>query len=127
MRHEAWGMGREETNGDGDTDAVALAVALYEATQAFPPDERLGLTAQVRRAGVSIPSNIAEGWGRGARADYARFLRMARGSLYEVRTQLVIARTIGLLSPDGASALDSRIESVRRQLHALLGAVERSA
>lgn len=145
MRHGAWSMGADETGEDARldavhdssvrsyedlrvwNDAVALVAALYDATRGFPPDERFGLTSQVRRAGVSIPSNIAEGWGRGAHADYVRFLRMARGSLYEVRTQLVIARTIGLLGEERFVELDTRIEAVRRQLHALIGAVERSA
>lgn len=133
---EAWGIGHE-----GDAvqeavrsfedlrvwnDAVQLAVALYSVTRAFPSDEQFGLTSQLRRAGVSIPSNIAEGWGRGSRGDYARFLKVARGSLYEVRTQLVIAREIGLLATSDTDALNRQVEAVCRQLQALIGAVERS-
>ena len=79
-------------------EAIALVAAVYRVTGAFPPAEQLGLTSQLRRAAVSIPSNIAEGWGRGSRADYTRFLRVARGSLYEVKTQLIIAQRSGLLT-----------------------------
>jgi len=75
--------------------AVELSVALYELTRSFPRDEIYGLTSQLRRAGVSVASNIAEGWGRGTRADYRNFLCVARGSALEVQTQLVIAGRLG--------------------------------
>ncbi|RPI59311.1 MAG: four helix bundle protein, partial [Planctomycetaceae bacterium] len=64
--------------------SMELAGQIYEATQKFPADERFGLTSQLRRAAVSVPSNIAEGYGRGTRKDYKRFLQVARGSLYEL-------------------------------------------
>ena len=107
-------------------DAMALAAELYDATRAFPDDERFGLVSQIRRAVVSVPSNIAEGWGRGSKGDYARFLKVARGSLYEIRIQVLIAQRVGFLNEGEASPLLERIESVRRQLHALIRAVERS-
>lgn len=72
-----------------------LTVALYELTSAFPADERYGLTSQLRRAGVSVASNIAEGYGRGATGEYKHFLGMARGPNAEVQTQLVIAGELG--------------------------------
>ncbi|MFY9748005.1 MAG: four helix bundle protein [Acidobacteriaceae bacterium] len=75
--------------------AVELSVALYELTRSFPREEIYGLTSQLRRAGVSAASNIAEGWGRGTRADYRNFLCVARGSALEVQTQLVIAGRLG--------------------------------
>jgi len=106
-------------------DAVAFSVRIYEISAGFPPAERFGLTAQVRRAGVSVPSNIAEGWGRGSGPDYVRFLRIARGSLYEVRTQLEIAHRLGWIGAEEALALDADLSSVRRQLHALIRAVDR--
>ncbi len=73
----------------------AMVKAIYEATVAFPREERFGLTAQVRRAAVSIPSNVAEGYGRGTRKDYVHFLQTARGSLYEMETQVILADDLG--------------------------------
>jgi four helix bundle protein len=79
--------------------AIEMSVALYKLTEKFPKDEIYGLTSQLRRAGVSTASNIAEGFGRGSTADYKRFLGMARGSNFEVQTQLVIARELQFGDP----------------------------
>jgi four helix bundle protein len=76
--------------------AIEMSVALYRTTEKFPKTEIYGLTSQLRRAGVSTASNIAEGFGRGSTADYLKFLRVARGSNFEVQTQLVIAKELGL-------------------------------
>jgi len=76
--------------------AVQMSVALYRLTQGFPREELYGLTSQLRRAGVSVASNIAEGWGRQSDGEYKHFLGMARGSNMEVQTQLVIAAELGL-------------------------------
>ena len=72
-----------------------MSVALYKLTENFPKQEIYGLTSQIRRAGVSVASNIAEGYGRGSTGDYRRFLGMACGSNLEVQTQLVIAHKLG--------------------------------
>ena len=79
--------------------AMELTRQLYLATEGMPPDERFGLTMQMRRAAVSIPSNIAEGYARQSRPDYTRFLKIARGSLAELSTQIEIATTLGFLTP----------------------------
>jgi four helix bundle protein len=92
--------------------AFALVLRVYEASKAFPNEERFGLTQQVRRAAVSIPSNIAEGWGRFSRIDYLRFLDMARGSTFELQTQLKLADALGFLRS-------------HRDIHELVGEVER--
>ncbi|HEX4309037.1 MAG TPA: four helix bundle protein [Acidobacteriaceae bacterium] len=75
--------------------AMELTSLLYTLTRKFPREEIYGLSSQLRRAGVSIASDIAEGSGRGTRADYRSFLRIARGSTLEIQTQLIIARDLG--------------------------------
>jgi four helix bundle protein len=75
---------------------MQMAVSVYKLTQAFPKDELYGLTSQMRRATVSIPSNIAEGHGRLNTGEYRQFLGIARGSNFELQTQLEIARSLGL-------------------------------
>jgi len=76
--------------------AMQLAVSIYRLTQDFPRDELYGLTGQIRRAAVSIPSNIAEGHGRMGTGEYRQFLGIARGSNFELQTQIEIARALGL-------------------------------
>jgi len=71
--------------------AIELSLAIYKLTAAFPSSERFGLTNQLRRAAVSVASNIAEGYGRSTRGEYVLFLGHARGSIFEVQTQLVIS------------------------------------
>jgi four helix bundle protein len=77
-----------------------LVTEIYRVTQAFPKEEMFGLTAQMRRASVSIPSNIAEGAARTGSREYAQFLNVARGSLSELETQLFIACDLGYISND---------------------------
>ena len=104
---------------------IQLAEAIYSLTKDFPESERFGLTSQLRRASVSIASNIAEGWGRGSRQDYVRFLRIARGSLYEVRTQIVIAHRVGFVSVADAERFRKQTEILRRQLQGLITSLQR--
>lgn len=75
-------------------EAMGLATRLYRLTETFPADERFGLISQVRRAAVSVPSNIAEGAARGTRKEFVRFLVIARGSLSELDTQLRVAQNL---------------------------------
>lgn len=112
-----------------DLDAWQLSIRVtrfvYRASEKFPADERFGLTSQIRRASVSVASNIAEGWGRGTTTDYARFLRMARGSLYEVETQCVIARELGFMDKQVYEATDEVISECGRVLGGLLRSIEK--
>jgi len=78
--------------------ARALVRNVYTVTRAFPADERFGLTNQLRRSAVPVPSNIAEGYGRGQRRDYVRYLQIARGSLFELQTQLLLAGDLGYIT-----------------------------
>lgn len=101
-------------------EGIVLCERVYAFTATFPESERFGLTSQLRRAAVSVPSNIAEGWGRGSRAEYVRFLKIARGSLFELRTQLIVAGRVGLCEVSAsAPALDCAAQ-VRRMLHGLI-------
>ena len=84
--------------------AIALAEQCCEMTTAFPREEMFGLTAQIRRAAVSIPSSIAEGYGREQTGNFLRFLRVAQGSARELETQLHLAVRLKLVAPDRATA-----------------------
>jgi len=86
--------------------AKALAARIYQATEQFPKPETYGLTSQIRRAAVSVPSNIAEGQGRLTPGEFCYFLGQARGSLLELDTQLAIAVDLNYLQPDRYKALD---------------------
>jgi four helix bundle protein len=97
-----------------------LITSIYEVTRGFPQDERFGLTNQVRRAAVSIASNIAEGQGRGEGQDFQRFLRVARGSTQEVETQIIIAVKLGYLSEEKATEVFQLSDEVGRLINGLL-------
>ena len=97
--------------------SVELVGLVYEEIKKFPLDERFALIDQLRRSVVSIPSNIAEGNGRMTNKDYAHFLAIARGSLYETMTQLEIAKNLGYLSSI------EKIESVATEVGRMLGAM----
>jgi four helix bundle protein len=103
---------------------VDLVVEVYRATQAFPKSELYGLTNQLRRAAVSVPSNIAEGKGRFTDREFALFLRHARGSLLEVETQLFIAGKLGYLTSEKVESLASQTEQLAKTLNALLNVVK---
>ncbi|HEY5649871.1 MAG TPA: four helix bundle protein [Acidimicrobiia bacterium] len=96
---------------------------MYAASATFPPDERFGLTQQLRRAAVSIASNIAEGCGRDTDADLARFLSIAAGSTSECESQIATAGNLGFLEEREAVRLMDQAEHIRRQLHKLALAV----
>lgn len=106
--------------------AMELCTNIYEISRAFPNDERFGLTSQIRRAVVSIPSNIAEGYGRQRTQDYLRFLDVALGSLYEVETQLLLCRNLRFAAEDGIAACMSLVRDVDRLLCGLSRAVRNS-
>ena len=98
--------------------AMTLAEKIYDLTASFPDSERYGLTSQLRRAAVSVPSNIAEGAARGSNADFIRFLYIARGSLSEVETQCQLAKRFGYTRDMDALMLD--ISAVFAQLGGLI-------
>ena len=99
-------------------EAMALVKLVYEYTRSFPEEEKYGLTSQMRRAAVSVPSNISEGAARGSDPDFVRFLNMARGSLAELETQVIIANELSYAQP--CKALSSQIELVFSLLAGLI-------
>ena len=105
--------------------AMDLVVEVYCTSESFPKRETYGLTAQCRRAAVSLPSNIAEGHGRKHLGDYLHQLSIANGSLMELETQILIAGRMGYLSSDKADALLRRSSDVGRMLAGLIAALKR--
>jgi len=99
--------------------AIDLTFAIYAATKLFPKDELFGLTSQLRRAAVSIPSNIAEGQSRSTTGEFKQFLGIAAGSLAELQTQLIIASGLGLATEQTLDTCDTLAIEVSKMLHAL--------
>ena len=104
-------------------DSIQLAKAIYKLTERFPKHETYALADQVRRAIVSVPSNIAEGQARKAPGDFRRFLHIALGSLAEVDTQLVLAQEFGYLNGSDVDSLFEQIQVLRKKLYALINSL----
>jgi len=104
-------------------EAVELALAVYRVTMTFPRNEVYGLTSQMRRAAVSISSNIAEGKGHSSDGDFGRFLFHARGSLLELQTQVMIAKGLEYLTAEQASKLIQTTDDLGRGLNGLIQTV----
>ena len=100
--------------------AIQLSTAIYRLTADFPKEEIYGLTSQLRRAGVSVASNIAEGYGRASRREYKQFLAMARGSNLEVQTQLTIAAELGFAVVSKLHATEELSHEVGKMLRAII-------
>jgi four helix bundle protein len=98
---------------------IALVKLVYELTRTFPPDERFGLVSQMRRAAVSVPSNLAEGQARHTTGEFIQFVSHAEGSVAELDTQLIIAVELGYCSDDSASGAFALLNELRRMLNAL--------
>jgi len=105
---------------------MTLAKHVYEMSNAFPARERFGITSQIRRAAVSVPSNIAEGYGRNSTADYLRFLRMAVGSAYEIETQLLLCKELGYAEKRTVQNVRNVLIEVMKMLMALVSKVKTS-
>jgi len=99
--------------------AHALTLRTYAVTRSFPREETYGLTSQMRRAAVSIGSNIAEGCGRNAKKEMGYFVRIALGSTQELRYQFILGRDLGWIPESDYPSLEAGIDEVRAMLHAL--------
>ncbi|MBZ5627783.1 MAG: four helix bundle protein [Acidobacteriia bacterium] len=100
--------------------SIELVTFVYRLTKQFPKEEIYGLTSQIRRAAVSVPSNIAEGQGRLSKKDFRHFLGQARGSLLELETQLLIASNLGYMREPALKEFMERSGEVSRILHRLI-------
>ncbi len=100
--------------------AMLLAKTIYQLTKRLPDDERFGLTSQLRRAAVSIPSNIAEGQGRLTKGEFKQFLGTARGSVFEVETQLLLASELNYIDQTAAKSTLEMSGEVSRMLNGLI-------
>lgn len=107
--------------------AMDLVTQIYRVTRTFPRDELYGLVSQLRRAAVSIPSNLAEGHGRNSRNEFRQFIGQARGSLSEVETQLEIAKNLGYINAETLDALMTQAEAVGKMLTGLRSWSEKAA
>jgi four helix bundle protein len=97
-------------------DAIELVADVYRLTESFPTRERYGLTSQIRRASVSVPANIAEGYGRATRGEYLNLLSVARGSLNEVETLFLVCMRLGVGERAALDALCSNVEVLQKRL-----------
>jgi four helix bundle protein len=104
--------------------AMQLTIAIYRLTQAFPREELYGLTSQIRRSAVSVPSNIAEGHGRLNSGEYRQFLGIACGSNFELQTQLEIARALEIGNPRLLDGAESLSHEVGKMLYAILESIK---
>jgi len=98
-------------------DSVELADTIYTVTERYPRQEVYGISSQMQRAAVSIPSNIAEGSGKGSNRDFARFLSISLGSLFELETQVVISHRRGYFDDPQYYALLTTIESLQKRIY----------
>lgn len=104
-----------------------LVLQVYRATKSFPPEERYGLTSQLRRSTLSVPTNIAEGSKRQTSAEYAHFLNIAEGSLAESQYLLMVSKDLGYLSALITAPLLSEADEIAKMLHALRAKVSKSS
>jgi four helix bundle protein len=98
--------------------AIDLTTNVYKATARFPPEEKFGLTAQIRKSAISIPSNIAEGAGRNSNKEFCYFLGVSNGSSFELQTQLIISRNLELIN-DEVDVLLDEIEQLQKMNYTL--------
>ncbi|MEL6657958.1 MAG: four helix bundle protein [Bacteroidota bacterium] len=100
-------------------DSLELAKEIYKATRSFSKEEAFGLTHQIKKSAVSIPSNIAEGAGRNSNAEFNQFLGYATGSTYELETQLILSEKLGFLSSEELHDFLEDLQSIQKRIYSL--------
>ncbi len=94
--------------------AMDMVVEVYKTTEKFPSEEKYGITSQIRRSAVSVPSNVAEGAGKNSDKDFVRFLSIAQGSSYELQTQLILSQRLGFINKDNCDAIVNDISEIQK-------------
>lgn len=105
-------------------ESIAFVPDVYAVVQGFPAHERFALCDQIRRAAVSVPANIAEGQAKHYRSEFVRHLRIARGSLAELHTLMVIAEQVGYITPALLEELEHKISAIAKPLHRLISVLK---
>lgn len=106
--------------------AMSLVTEIYKATSSFPKEEIFSITSQIRRCSISVPSNIAEGFGRKHKREYWRFLLISRGSLYELQTQIEIAGNLTFINENKLIELISHCNEIEKMLNKLISIIEQN-
>ena len=106
--------------------AIDLVTLIYKLVDCFPNEEKYSLTSQIKRSAISVPSNIAEGYGRNYSKDYSRFLQIARGSLYELQSQIEIAKRIGFVNDDNLIIIEDLSLEIEKMLNSLIKKINSS-
>ena len=105
--------------------SIEMVTSIYLMTKAFPKDELFGLVSQMRRAAVSVPSNIAEGYARGSEREKLHFLHISSGSMSEIETQLLLSLNLGYVTQETFDELSEKITSLWKQLNALISSLKK--
>ena len=105
--------------------SIDMVTSVYKMTKTFPKEELFGLVSQMRRAAVSVPSNIAEGYARGSEKEKLHFLRISSGSMSELETQLMLCVNLGYISREAHEELSAQITTVWKQQNALISSVKK--
>ena len=99
---------------------MELVTEIYRATSSFPEEEKYGLTSQLRRSSVSIPSNISEGFGRNSQGDFKRFVNISMGSLFELQTQIEVAKNLEFISKEIFENLYDHSREIERMMSSFI-------
>lgn len=105
--------------------AIDLVTEIYELSKVFPQPEKYGLAAQIQRAAISVPANIAEGWSRGSTKEYIQYLKISRGSLAELETHLIIAQRLNYISIQTFDKLQGEIEAIGRMTNSIIKTLQK--
>ena len=105
--------------------SIEMVTSIYLMTKTFPKEELFGLVSQLRRAAISVPSNIAEGYARGTEREKLHFLRMSSGSMSEVETQLLLSLNLGYVGQEMFDELSEKVTTVWKQLNALISSIKK--